>query len=711
MSISSRFPTAWQQVIFRNYNVVPTKKIAKVLNAEESDITREAWRMGLENTEFCKDWLMKGFVTVIRNCWDILSEEQILTLLSIDKKQFDSLLRDYDFLGGKLGEKPFVEPPRYSPLTSGQIAQTEKTGAYIRKIVKKPTAKPFDFFGGVEYAYFKRPEKYEISDRFTSCYAANYLGALLDDDLKDFPDEYLKRLAATGTNGIWLHETLCNLAKFPFDESYSPDYKKRVCNLKKLTERCAEYGVGVYLYLNEPRSLPESFFEKYPDLKGNPAPNGEYCLCTSTKEVQKYLFDAVKSVVETAPLLKGIMTITMSENITHCYSRNSLGTLCPRCAKRKVYEVAAEVNNIFSRAIRSVSSECALIANLWGWAKYLDWTPEMVEKGIANLDKEVDVLCVSESGKTFTRGGVENEVIDYSISVEGPSDDSVRALEYAKSKGHRIWAKIQVNNSWECSAVPYLPVFSLMTEHIKKLKKTGVSGLMLGWSLGGYPGGALPLCNMVCGEGDVDETAWYKAVYAQNAVIAKSCVDKFCEAFKEYPFSVEALYFGGQNMGAGNMWSLNKDERISTMVCFTFDDYERWAKPYGLEIFTSQYAKLCDKWKSALDELNAITGNAAYEELKTMAAGAYIQFSEAYNIALLCKYKTDLNKYRDEIARLIEVERENTLTTYELVLKDARVGYEASNHYFFNSNLLLEKLLNLKELENQLKGENDENIR
>ena len=698
------FPTAWQQVIYRNYGTVDNARIAQILGMTESDVVFHAQKMGLENIVFNPDWLSKGVVTVIRNNWDILSDEQLQTLVGLNADEYKKLLTEYDFLDVKLGAKPNVIAPVYTPLTAEQEIRTAEIAEFTRAHYRAPSVKPFDFFAGTENPVYYPPETFAVENRYTSAYCASYSGALLDDELSDYSEEYLQRLSATGINGVWLQETLRNLARFSFDERYSPDYAVRIRNLKKLTERCAKFGIGVYLYFNEPRSMPVSFFEKFPHLKGQPSEDGGFCLCTSAKEVQEYLYNAVKEVAQGAPLLKGIMTITMSENPTNCYSRlgyvDGFGEMvCPRCKDRAPEEVVAEVNNIMCRALRDGNGYTKLIANLWAWRS--TWTEEQVLRGIRLLDKDVEVLCVSEFSKAFTRGGVSLEVIDYAISVVGPSDITKKCLVQARACGHKVWAKIQVNNSWECSAVPYIPAFGLMLQHIKNLKEIGVGGLMMGWSLGGYPGGALSLCNMACGDGETDETAWYQATYGNLWDTAKRAVDAFDGAFTEYPFSVDSIYFGGHNMGVGNLWSLQPDGRVSTMVCFAFDDYETYAKPYGVDTYIAQYEKLTEKWKTGLSLLGNERGNANFEELKRCALACYAHFESAKNLATLARVKrSGLDKA--VVERCIDSEIEVTKIVYELICLDAKIGFEATNHYYYNQNLLLEKLLNLSYLKKEL---------
>jgi len=694
------FTEAWQKVIFLNYGKVKSENIAKVLGTDKEIVEKEAAAFGLNKISFNPDWKNKGFVTIIRKNWDLLSLRQISLLLEINEFELDNILKDYDFLSVKLGDKPQTEEPRYISAGINDREEEKRIKDFMEKNYLPPEIKPFDFYSG-EYSRTELPVAQTISCRFVSSYSARYSGALADGELSDYPDEYLERLAATGINGIWLHDTLRNLADFPFDKNLSSEWQMRSSNLKKLTERCRLYGIGVYLYLNEPRSLPKEFFDKYPELKGQEVGDGEFCLCTSAAEIKQYLYEAVKSIAENVPLLKGVMTITMSENPTHCLCRTWNGlrpgkTDCPRCKNRKPEEAAAEINNIFYRALKDGNGYTKLIANLWGWSDFMGWDDASIMRGVDLLDKNIDVMCVSEYSKKFRRGGVKAQVIDYSISVIGPSDITVRTLKYAKSKGHRIWAKIQVNNSWECSGIPYLPVFDLMTEHIRRMHELGVSGLMMGWSLGGYPGGALPLCNCVCADKNYDETKWYSETYGENALTVRKAVQIFSKAFANFPLSINSLYYGGQTLAGGNSILENSKNRKSTMVCFTFGDYDNYAYPYGIKIYIELYDKLLKKWKAGLNILSRKNGNKNFEELKTMGLAAFVMFSCAENIAEIALSRNRNNSVK--LKKCYKKQYELTKNLYLLICKDARIGFEMTNHYYYDENLLLERMYEANEL-------------
>lgn len=49
------FPTKWQSVIFRNYGVISTDKLAAVLGCLEETVINEAARLGLEKAKFNPD--------------------------------------------------------------------------------------------------------------------------------------------------------------------------------------------------------------------------------------------------------------------------------------------------------------------------------------------------------------------------------------------------------------------------------------------------------------------------------------------------------------------------------------------------------------------------------------------------------------------------------------------------------------------------------
>ena len=207
-------------------------------------------------------------------------------------------------------------------------------------------------------------------------------------------------------------------------------------------------------------------------------------------------------------------------------------------------------------------------------------------------------MCVSEYDLEIEKGGIKSRIIDYSISNPGPSEITKKTLEKAVRTGHKIYAKIQANNSWECSAVPYLPVFDLIFEHLQNLTKIGVQDYMLTWTLGGYPSNMLGLISEYAKNPQsfsLDD--WYERQFSSNSKTVKNAVKYFCQAFREYPFSIDGLYFSPKTLGPANLWSLEKEQKQSTMVCYSYDDYKTWINPYPIDVYLLQYEKLIQKWE------------------------------------------------------------------------------------------------------------------
>ena len=79
----SHFPARFQAVVWRNWNLVPVERLAKVLHASSAEIFQTARALGLEyRPEEWKLWEKRGYQTIIRRNWDLLDREQLLELLS-----------------------------------------------------------------------------------------------------------------------------------------------------------------------------------------------------------------------------------------------------------------------------------------------------------------------------------------------------------------------------------------------------------------------------------------------------------------------------------------------------------------------------------------------------------------------------------------------------------------------------------------------------
>ena len=255
---------------------------------------------------------------------------------------------------------------------------------------------------------------------------------------------------------------------------------------------------------------------------------------------------------------------------------------------------------------------------------------------------------------------------------------------------------MQVCNSWEASCVPYLPVFDLVKKHLENLSEIGVNDYMLSWTLGGYPAPNLSLVSAHNQGISLDE--WYQEYYGENANIVHCAVQKICEGFTSYPFALDPLYNSPKTLGPANLWSREREYNTSTMTCYAFDDYETWITPYPYETYIALFEKLLTGWQEGIDVLKTATPTNEVRELIRMAEVAYIHLRSDWLQTRYAYLKREWDKNEKELREIIATAREDTERLITLMRQDARVGFEASNQYYYADRHLIEKILNLNNL-------------
>ena len=667
----SHFPTKHQAFIFRAYEYVTAEKIAKVLNTTVENVRRAARDMGLPEYAPGELWLNRGYITIIRRMWHILPYDQLLELLDMDDYTLAKIMRDDDFLDVKLYEKPRCERVMWRELTDEERKRTQTIKELMHSIdlSGKP---PFEFEFSVPHIEFSGKENFKT--RMIYAFSGLYQHAFDLDSEEYISDEQLEAYRDLGINGIWTQAVFSQLCKFPFDPSVSEGCETRLNRLRKMTERLDKYGIKLYLYINEPRSMPLSFFEKYPAIKGHIRDN-DACLCTSTNEVKAYLKDSVESICRVAPLIGGFFTITRSENLTNCYSHSGNGTTacnCPRCKDRSVGEVVSETIGCFLEGARRVSDDIKIFAWSWRW-------DEQSEEIINLLPKDVILLSQSELDVPFDIGGVKGNVLDYSMSITGPGELAKKEWSLAAKRGIEVGAKVQINTTWEASTIPAIPVSPSISEHIERLKDEGVKHLLLSWTLGGYP------CRNIA---EAAKHFYEKCRIIINETDISDAEKQFSEAFREFPFHIDVLYFGPQNAGPSNLLYEKPTGYNATMTCFAYDDIDSWRSIYPIEVFEAQLDKLCKKWKIGLDMLP----DCDESEGSVMAKAAYRIFKSSLDQLRFIRARNE-GRYADAVSEA-ENELENAKAMLSLMNKNAAIGYEAANHYYFSKGQLAEKIIN-----------------
>lgn len=698
------FPTRWQAVIWRNWGYIQAERIAAVLDTSCENIREAAKQLGLDADEPVNEqWEKRGFLTTIRDNWHLCTYEQILTLLNISDEELAFILKEDDFMWNKMGSmKPSVEAPKYVPLTEEELTQTKRIATLLKERFTAGFGKRDNAFEFVQDFQMPLSESEVVvvpqetgNLRMIYPYFALCGDALIDESIDPFPERILKKYADVGINGIWMHMVLYQLVEFPFEPSLSKGWEKRIESLRKLVAKAKKYGIGIYPYLNEPRGMSDAFFQKYPHLRGQQSGNF-YAMCTSTKEVQDYLYQSVKKLFEMVPDLAGFFMITMSENLTNCYSKLGKREMeCPRCKDREPWEVVAEVNNIMAKGAHDANPNAKVISWAWGWKD--DWA----EKVVPLLTEGQILQCTSEEAMDFCIGGVEGRVADYTMSLCGPGEKAKKMWKAARDHGMQMSAKVQMNNTWEMSVVPYIPVFDKVATHINQLKEQGIQHLQVSWTLGGCPSPNLRLASWLMEDkGTLKEflVDWLGENIAEGVYAAQQ---KLSNAFSHYPFYIGTLYYGPQNAGPMAPFFLEKTGYTATMVGFPYDNLERWSGIYPEDVYEDEYRQLVEGWREGLADLLAYQGKTPeLDEMILMAKGVLCQYESAYHhIQFVSRRDAFLaggeDTLRDEMLRIVREEMETVQTLIDLRLQDSRIGFESSNHYFYTLQDLKEKMINL----------------
>ena len=669
------FPAKHQVFIFRAWEYVPAEKIASILATTAENVRKAAYDMGLPQKEGEEVWLEKGYITIIRNLWHILPYNQLLELLDMDEQTLARILREEDFLDIKLGDKPYCEHVHWRELT---VEEKQKTSAIktIMENIDLEGVDAFDFRYETPKLSFSGEEVFET--RMIYAFSGLYQHAFDVDSRIFCPDDMLAAYRDLGINGIWTQAVLSQLTEFPFAPEISTGHKERLKRLKDFSDRLNSFGLKLYLYINEPRSMPLAFFEEYPHLKGHTM-GDDASLCTSAPEVRAYLKNAIESICREVPDIGGFFTITRSENLTNCYSHSGsegIECTCPRCKDKSVGEVIGATISCISEAAHKVNENIKVFAWSWGWNEHS-------EDIIRHLPKDVILMSQSELHIPTDIGGVKSKVIDYSMSIIGPGENAKREWALARELGLETAAKVQINTTWEASTVPSLPVFPSIEKHMEGLKAEKVKHLLLSWTLGGYPG--INIAHAA--------KYFYENVSAEGEnELLRLAADKFSEAFKEFPFHYKSLYFGPQNGGPSNLLFDKSTGYTATMTCFAYDDLEHWRSVYPVDVYETQFEKLCDGWKVGLKILK----DAPEFEAKIMAEAAYCLFTSSLHQIKFVRAREE-GRYADCIA-LAEKEIDTARKMLELMNKNAAIGFEAANHYYFSKGQLAEKIVSCQYL-------------
>lgn len=735
------FPDRLHAYVWRNWGLVEVPLLAAVIGASAGDVAEIAASMGLPREPAVSPMRALGYITLLRRNWHLLDYEQLLTLIGQDAEQLAFALREEDGLFIKLGGlKPACAPLHYEPpdavarTRAAQIKQCVER--HFPRLCRDRVEPRFDFLNDFCHAssggQAGGPGGFDDSQplRLAYSYCGSYGDPLNPQTPTPYPDGLLRRLQQAGINGIWLHSVLRQLAPGgPSFPEFGAGHEARLSSLDALCRRAGQFGIGLYLYVNEPRAMPLDFFTHRPEMAG--VREGDYAaLCTTDERVRAWISNALRHVFTAAPNLAGVFTITASENLTNCACRYRHRE-CLRCRDRTSAEIFAEINATIAAGVHAGNPRARVIAWDWGWhdagkpwdlsqlgTAPTDWGASPhgdATDTIRRLPDQIGLMSVSEWNQPIERGGVRSAVGEYSLSVLGPGPRARRHWEAAARRNLKIVAKIQVNNSWELASVPWLPVVDLVAEHCLRLARAGIRDLMASWTLGGYPSLNLRVANLIVSHPQVDvddvlDQVAEERYGAEAAPHVRLAWTAFSDALRAYPFDINTLYTGPQHMGPANPLYVRPTGYRATMVGIPYDDLESWRGRYSAIALAEQFARVADGWNNGLQHFeealpNSSTYHAALvEEDLRIARAAHCHFASTANQIRFLVRRGDVfdvasrecvddNPGSNDMISLLDSEIDLARALYSAAATDSRLGFEASNHYLYVPLDLVEKVL------------------
>src|SRR5206468_6901301 len=162
---------------------------------------------------------------------------------------------------------------------------------------------------------------------------------------------------------------------------------------------------------------------------------------------------------------------------------------------------------------------------------------------------------------------------------------------------------------WELSAVPYIPATRLVAEHARNLSSSKVDGIMLGWTLGGYPSPNVEVMARYSFQGragqdleappDIERVLEDTALRRFGPLLAGTVAgawSQLSQVFKEYPFHGSVVYRCPAQFGPSNLLYTEETHYASTMIGFPYDDLDGWRGVYPPEAFVSQFDRMAVGW-------------------------------------------------------------------------------------------------------------------
>jgi len=187
----------------------------------------------------------------------------------------------------------------------------------------------------------------------------------------------------------------------------------------------------------------------------------------------------------------------------------------------------------------------------------------------------------------------------------------------------------------------------------------------------------------------------------------------FSQAFSEFPFHGGLVYNAPMQFGPSNLLWAQPTGYRATIIGFPYDDLPGWRQSYPVEVFIEQFVKMANGFDAAIDALKRETASVtprsahllALRQELWVAAAAAIHFRSTANqarfVQLRGQFQPTMSAADPVVQQLRAVLRSELALArelFEIQRRDSRIGFEASNHYYYVPQDLLEKMLNCQHL-------------
>ena len=187
----------------------------------------------------------------------------------------------------------------------------------------------------------------------------------------------------------------------------------------------------------------------------------------------------------------------------------------------------------------------------------------------------------------------------------------------------------------------------------------------------------------------------------RRAPFARKAWTAMSRAFTEYPHNYCVLYTSPVHTGPSNLLYATPTGYKATMVGIPYDDLTSWRGPFPAETLVAQFEKIAAGWQRGLVDLHSAVElspadrRAANETEWRLARAAQLHFQSVANQARFIMLRDRLADARHPLAaadRRRQIQEMRRLVTSEMALarelftlarRDSRIGFEASNHYFY----------------------------